>query len=242
MSSINLENSNNQDNADTTAVLNKDILKNKQIESDLDTERTRSFSSNTNSIQKVAKPPISTSTSEIDVHAEITHGDLSLAQHPIIIGHYDGDQLGGAEKSADRMLKGLLTESFQLGLYPGPIRTTETFIKKDHPNEGVVVTGLGMRGMLTATKLQYAISHALLNFTRAFINNESSKNVDPVVVKLSIIQAGSGKGGLSLNESNAAIFRAIYQSIRKYKAINSIKKVQLHIEFIELFLDRAVQN
>ena len=53
------------------------------------------------------------------IRIKVVHGHLAFASHPVMVGHYAGDTINGAEAELDRALKGRLDRRKQLGLYPG---------------------------------------------------------------------------------------------------------------------------
>ena len=54
------------------------------------------------------------------VKVSVVHGNLSFSEHPVAVGHYEGDGLYSAEDRLDYYLDGKLSARHRLGLYPGP--------------------------------------------------------------------------------------------------------------------------
>ena len=52
----------------------------------------------------------------LSVH--VLHASLEHASHPVVVGHYAGAPIGGAEAWADELLRGRLSARQLLGRYP----------------------------------------------------------------------------------------------------------------------------
>ena len=52
------------------------------------------------------------------VTVRIVHADLGDAASPVLVGHYEGDLIVGAEAYLDRRLDGRLSELQRMELYP----------------------------------------------------------------------------------------------------------------------------
>ena len=55
------------------------------------------------------------------IRIRVVHGHLAFARHPVMVGHYAGDSINGAERQLDEALRGRLAERRRLGLYPGAL-------------------------------------------------------------------------------------------------------------------------
>ena len=53
------------------------------------------------------------------LQVSVLHGDLNHTNHPILLGHYEGDTIAGAERVVDKMVVGALSQRYHLGCYPG---------------------------------------------------------------------------------------------------------------------------
>ena len=60
----------------------------------------------------------------------MVHGDLRYARYPIVVGHYEGDTIIGAEKHVDGLLRGALSQRYSLGLYPGEFGSLAVILRQ----------------------------------------------------------------------------------------------------------------
>lgn len=185
--------------------------------------------SNKSSAKTISNPRVAVS---------IVQGDLRVACYPTTVGHYEGDSIVSAEAVLDKMLGGSLTESHELGLYPGPINTVDIFFKPDRRESSVIVVGLGRLGTLTSTRLQETISHAMLRYVRTL---HEFNMADDNELGISFLLVGSGAGGIPLEDSIAALMRGVLKANRILKN-NPFGALRIKsMEFIEVYLDRVVQ-
>src|SRR5262249_39556857 len=90
----------------------------------------------------------------------VVHGDLRYASHPVMVRHYQGDTIVGAEWQIDRLLNGALSNRYNLGLSPGELGSVAVVLREPSATQqalglphGAVVVGLGKWGDLTAAQL-----------------------------------------------------------------------------------------
>lgn len=184
---------------------------------------------------KVSKAPL---------HVSIYHGDLAYASHPLIAGHFINDAILYAEKSIDEIFGGLLSRRHALNLYPGEIGSSilltlpqETGNEMDNEFPGAIIVGLGDPDMLNGFKLAQTVEKAVCKY---LIN----ENAEPAVNKnlgISALIIGCGYGGLSIENSVKAIIEGVNTANKKVLEIsgNGVELIR-HIEFIELYEDKAV--
>ena len=182
--------------------------------------------------------------------AGVVHGDLRYARFPILVGHYEGDTIIGAEARIDQLLEGALSTRYNLGLYPGPSRTVSVILRQPTalqralrlPN-GAVVIGLGRWGELTAAQLGNLVRRAALNYVLQLDDAAGATLVgDTDVVGLSILLIGSNStANISIDDSVAALLRGVAQANRELASrVPAARRVE-EIEIIELFADTAIE-
>jgi tetratricopeptide (TPR) repeat protein len=195
--------------------------------------------------RKAAKPR------EAPVRVCVVHANLALARHPVAVGHYMGDSIVSAEAHLDRALDGELTRSHLLGLYPGPVGTSELFtnpkLHQDPPPSplGAIVIGLGNPGSLNGSTLSRAFSRALLDYVVEWSNHQRSlaaaKGKDPSNdLGLTTLLVGTGAGGVSVPDSVHATLGSVARANQALAAARQPQRIR-EVEFIELWEDRAIQ-
>ena len=104
----------------------------------------------------------------------VVHDDLRYARYPIVVGHYEGDTIIGAEKEVDDLLRGALSQRYSLGLYPGEFGSLAVILRKPTAVQkalrlpsGAIVMGLGKWGELSTGQLSDLIRRAALQYVLA---------------------------------------------------------------------------
>ncbi|MDN5767236.1 MAG: CHAT domain-containing protein [Humibacillus sp.] len=175
----------------------------------------------------------------------IGHGDLRFARSHVLAGHYAGSALCGGEAALDDLLEGRLRQASLLGVYPGPLETTQVFTDPETwaTPPGAIIAGLGPLGTLSAAGLARSISHAALTAALAHLSNASPAPCNLVgqvhQLKISSLLAGSGPGGLSVRESMQALLTGI-QRANDQLADTRVAAHIADVEIIELWQDRAL--
>ena len=173
----------------------------------------------------------------------VTHGDLRYARHPVVVGHYLNDVIVSAEGVLDRRLGGRLSRSRELGIYPGAPDTAAVFLEgradQDQPLFGALVIGLGALGGLSAAGLQAAMRRGVLEYLRHLHEG----GCDPARrVGLSCLLVGTGSGGIAMEDALSALLRGAQAANDTLAGQADFLPLRLReIEFVELYLDRAVQ-
>ncbi len=183
----------------------------------------------------VAKVSVEAPSTPIPVR--VVHGHLSFAQHPVVVGHYEGDVIVGAEADLDRVFDRRLSEQRAAGTYPGAIGSKTVILgEKQHP--GVIVAGLGSVGRLSSGALIRTLTDAVVAYAE-----QKADGVDEGAVAsapLSSVIVGSGSGGLSVNDAIAATLRAV-DAANEDLASRGIPSRVDTLDIIELFEDRSVE-
>ena len=186
----------------------------------------------------------------------VMHGDLRFARFPILVGHYEGDTIVGAEAQVDRVLKRALRTRYNLGLYPGPLgsvavvlRRSSSLLQSLRLPSGAIVVGLGRWGELTAAQIANLVRKGALQYVLQ-LDDTSSATSDggsaaPLSgdVGLSVLLIGStSAANISIDDSVAAILRGVAQANEELDTL--VLDVPLRIgevEIIELYIDTAIQ-
>ncbi|HWL70214.1 MAG TPA: CHAT domain-containing protein, partial [Geminicoccus sp.] len=177
----------------------------------------------------------------------VVHGNLALARYPVMVGHYPGDSLNGAEAVLNRALDGRLQERRRMGLYPGDIATSTVVLDPDKRPKGAVVVGLGEPGSLAMGTLQHTLRQGLLAYAAAEADRRrSNKDTTSTSASLSTVLIGAGDGGLGRGACALALLRAAAraQSVLTLPPEEPSDQPPLllgEIEILELFEYRALE-
>ena len=168
---------------------------------------------------------------------EVTAGHVREAKHPVLIGHYRGDDIVSAESVIDRELGGQLSRNLRLGRYPGVRGTARVFDASDNL-KGVVVAGLGEVGSLNRVGLEESLITALTEFA---LDNLAEKGEPAAELCISSLLIGTyGGTGIGVEDSMAALVNAALTTNTSLEEQDLADRVCIRgIEFIELFLDIA---
>ena len=175
----------------------------------------------------------------------VVHGDLSFARFPIVVGHYEGDTIIGAEAVIDRLFDGALTTRYSLGLYPGPLGTHAVVVREPTPLQkalqlppGAVVVGLGRWGELTAGQIANIIRRGAIEYVLQLDNYRRGQRVsrDAREVGLSVLLIGATASNLSTEDSVAAILRGIAQANLELQTFVGLVRTRI----ADLEIDRAL--
>ena len=189
------------------------------------------------------------------LHVSVLHGDLKHTSHPILLSHYEGDTIAGAERIVDKFVGNGLSQRYHLGRYPGKPGTVAVVLAP--PNEiqkylgvqhGAIVIGLGKWGELTPSALTQAVHQGVIEYCLHINQCRGSAELakEPVGLTINSLLIGSNtSANIAVEDSVNAIVRGVILANRAL-ANRAIKEQRptlprvTHIQFIELFLDVAV--
>lgn len=180
------------------------------------------------------------------IEVAVSHGDLSYARHPILVGHYLGDSILSAEAVIDRQLKGALKRSLDMDLYPGRLNTHRIVFNDDPDGKpgGALVVGLGQVGELTPVLLQSGVTSALLDYAlqlSQWPDNRFGEAGAPRSAAVSCLLVGTGAGGMSTSDSMEAILRGAADANQRLMQADLDNRVTIdRLEFLELYEDLAL--
>jgi pimeloyl-ACP methyl ester carboxylesterase len=199
-----------------------------------------------------ATPSVSESDRDQTIDVEVVHGSLEHADHPVVVGHYRGSPIEGAEGYVDDRLGGVLSRRQLLGLYPEDEGQLFHFAGDSTKPPGVIVVGLGTPDDMSATKLVRFVTHAALARLVAVMDarvSEVSQPSSDTRVGLSLVLLGtSGPAGLPVPMCVTAAIEGIVRANRHIASLeprederaNSLHLPQItRIQFVERDADSA---
>ncbi len=183
----------------------------------------------------------------------VVYGDLRFARHPVMVGHYEGDTIVGAEAQIDKVLDGALRTRYDLGLYPGPYGSVAVVLRE--PTElqrslrlmsGAIVLGLGRWGELTAAQVANLVRRGVLEYVLQY---DEQRGADTTVkagaeqLGLSVLLIGStSTANISVDDSVGAILRGVAQANQELLSkLGHLGAMIGEVEIIELYADTAIQ-
>ncbi|MEI6827994.1 MAG: CHAT domain-containing protein [Desulfuromonadales bacterium] len=186
---------------------------------------------------------------EAKIKVSVRHGSLAFASHPILVGHYKGDAIISAEAYLDQTLDGRLSARHRLRIYPGDDDTAEIFLnpewerlqKSDGKPAGAIVIGLGNVGELSLGRLLRAVSRGVRSYLVSRAECPQVKSGTAGSAGISAILVGTGAGGISLQDSVAAVLRGVIDANRCIEESGHNEYTHIEeVEFVELYEDRAI--
>lgn len=193
------------------------------------------------------------------LHVSVVHGDLTHTNHPILLGHYEGDTIAGAERVVDKMVSGALSQRYHLGRYPGRNGTATVVLAPSNKiqkslgvQHGAVVIGLGKWGELTPTALTQAVSQGVMEYCLDIhqYRGAADPSKEPEGLTINSLLIGSNTAAnIAVEDSVNAILRGVALASRAlaHKMDTRTSKGQglllprvVHVQFVERFLDVAV--
>jgi len=198
-------------------------------------------------------------TRKVDVsqklQVSVLHGELIHTNYPVLMGHYQGDTIAGAERVVDRMVGGALSQRYHLGRYPGKSGTVSVaLIRPDDVQvafriqHGAIVIGLGKWGELTPTGLTQAVQQGVMEYcvqcSQYGAVSETSRSAGLTINSLLI--GSNTSSNIAVEDSVNAIVRGVVLANRALQDHNKTlsKNTALphigHVQFVELYLDIAI--
>jgi CHAT domain-containing protein/pimeloyl-ACP methyl ester carboxylesterase len=178
---------------------------------------------------------------ETPIRVSISNGDLKYSSFPVLAGHFKNDGILYAEKAIDYNMKGVLTERYRLGLYPGEIGSSEVVITGQKDFNGTIIVGLGDPGTLTAFQLSKSVEQGIAKYLLALNGKTLPGNGKSSQVGVSSLAIACSYGGLSVEKSVRAIVLGIQNANSRIRQIlREGAKTVTHLEFVEQYQDRAL--
>src|SRR3954465_14066056 len=124
----------------------------------------------------------------------VVNGDLSFARHPVVVGHFLGDSIAGAEAQLDFVLEASLKKRYALGIYPGAVGTAMVVPPPDGTGITGVVVGLGDIGAFSPGMIRAALIAGLLELALSAARPDGADGV-------SLILLGTRAGTVSISDT-----------------------------------------
>lgn len=175
----------------------------------------------------------------------VSNGDLMFARHPVMIGHFAYDDIYNAEDVANAYLKKGLYYKHKLGLYPGPIGSSEFFPSPDDSNDfpGCVIVGLGLSETINAYQLTLTIEKAVSDYLLTHCKNDVAKqgNNEKRKLGLSTLLIGAGYAGMAVESTCRAIMQGVINANQSVITLTGLQELYIsELEFIELYEDKSI--
>lgn len=189
---------------------------------------------------------ISTEESNTPIlNISVSNGDLMFAKYPVMIGHFVYDDIYNAENVVDTYLQKALRMKHKLGLYPGPIGSSEFFPNHDENNDfpGSIIVGLGLSESLNPYQLTLTIEKAVSHYLLTCCKNEVEKqsNNKKKKIGLSTLLIGADYTGMAIESVCRAIMQGVINANEKVITLTSLPDLYIsELEFIELMEDKSI--
>ncbi len=181
------------------------------------------------------------------LNVSVCNGDLMFARYPVMIGHFAYDDIYNAEDVADAYLKKGLRYKHKLGLYPGPIGTSEYFPNPDDSNDfpGCVIVGLGLSETFNAYQLTLTIEKAASDYLLTHCKKDVAKQANNKKKKLglSVLLIGAGYAGMAIESTCRSIMQGVINANQSIIALIGLQDLYIsELEFIELYEDKSISS
>ena len=171
------------------------------------------------------------------MRVEVLHGSLEYAEYPVLVGHYEGTPIEGAEGFLDRKLNGRLTNRHVLGRYPEEIGQTAV-IPGFESVKGAIVVGMGPIGELTQPRLRQIVTDAALAHALQVVDREDRDELGgPRSAAFAAVLVGTnGRHGIPLESSIAAIVEGAVEANEILQQAEFRDQVRIDcVQFIERY-------
>ena len=175
----------------------------------------------------------------------VAHGSLDrLEKTPILVGHYAGDSIFGAEAFLDLCMEGRLGDRLRQGNYPGPAGSGAFVAAPGCTPPGALVVGLGAVGELTAGVLSSGVERAVLEHALQVVEarrDRKASDPQPVTLPIASLLIGTRGGHLTVRQAMVAILRGVIRA-RRALALSDLERFVTirQVTFLELWSDIAI--
>ncbi len=184
------------------------------------------------------------------LQVSVLHGNLVQTNYPVLMGHYQGDTIAGAEKRVDQLVNGGLSQRYHLGRYPGSLGTAAVVLGKTNQvqsayriQHGAIVLGLGKWGELTPTGLTQAVQQGVTEYCVQYAQSCGATDASDLSQGLtinSLLIGSNTAANIAVEDSVNAIVRGVVLANRALREQNVTLPRIGHLEFVELYLDIAI--
>ncbi|HEX6596204.1 MAG TPA: CHAT domain-containing protein [Acidimicrobiales bacterium] len=182
-------------------------------------------------------PPATASTAPV-LRVRVLHASLEHSSYPVLVGHYRGDPIRGAEGFLDWRLEGQLSRRQAVERYPREIGDVLRITTDGGSPVGGIVVGLGGSGELTPTGLAAAVRDAALEHALEWLERPDERMVvsEGAIGITSVLLGSYGAIGMSLPASVAAIVEGVVLANALLAERNVDDKVRIaDLELVERY-------
>ena len=177
-----------------------------------------------------ADEPAASAPAAAPIRISVTNGDFAFSGAPVVVGHFLGDSIAGAEAQLDFALGGALKQRYALGLYPGGVGSAAVIPALQGGDGLGIVVGLGDISSLTASEIRTGLLAGLLELG---VSPAAARGQDEIVLVL----LGSRAATVSVSETLAAMLEALTEATRRLAAQGL--KPFAHARFVSVYEDDA---
>lgn len=141
----------------------------------------------------------------------VVNGDFSFANCPVVVGHFLGDSIAGAEAQLDFTLAGALKKHYALGLYPGSVGSAAVIAPAAGSGGAAVVVGLGDIGSFSAATIRTALLAGLLQLAVSPAASRAGGET-------ALVLLGGRAGTVSVADTLEAMLAALAEAQRRLAA------------------------
>ena len=158
----------------------------------------------------LGRPPASPSDAPV-LRVRVLHASLERSSYPVLVGHYRGDPIRGAEGFLDWRLGYQLSRRQAVERYPREIGDVLRITTDGGSPPGGIVAGLGGSGELTPTGLARAVRDAALEHALRWLEQPDERLVvsENAIGITSVLLGSFGSIGMALPASVAAIVEGV---------------------------------
>ncbi|HEX2064018.1 MAG TPA: CHAT domain-containing protein [Acidimicrobiales bacterium] len=178
-----------------------------------------------------------------ELRIRVLHASCDAATHPVVVGHYKGAPIAGAEAFLDRRLGGRLSARQLCGLYPDDLGEHLLIpAARGQRPPGAIVVGLGPRGDLTPTGLTQAVTDMVLAHALSVADAAEAGGGTRSAAFSAVLVGTSGADGLSVESSVLAITEGTVAAMQLLAEHPSGTRVSIdEIEFVEMYAQRGAR-
>lgn len=211
--------------------------------------KTRNTSTSSVPARLNATMPTATNHGDPRLAVSIKAMDLRYATCPILCGHYASDAIAGAERQIDlHILQGALSQYERLGIYAGELGTSNLILQADPPPAGqqrcgALIVGLGEWSEITAQAISETVRDAVLYYLLQCSLLPPAEKTTQQLTLHSLLIGHNSTTHITIEASLEAIVRGVAEANQQYRynrLAHQPERLISHVEFIELFLDTAM--
>ncbi len=203
----------------------------------------------------VVLPLVGRAAESSELRISVTHASFENARYALMVGHFEGEALSGAERFLDRQLDGRLTSWIEVDRYPAALGTSIFVrpVEQGPPTRppGAHIVGLGSTIKLGRNELSYTVRQALVDRCLRLYRESGASAGDPdadapIQVGVSSILLGvRHDDAMRIEDSVAGIVEGVLAANRllaRYETTrpNPGRSVRIAaLELVERYADRA---